>query len=72
MVRLLLTCFLATRVCAADAVGSFTIRADWYDRGNVVRGQPGHGYANKYPTIWNAGKLPNVAEYDIEFPLTAE
>ena len=43
---------------------SMTIRADWYDRGNVRVDQPGKGYAGKYPCIWNAGVVPNRAEYD--------
>jgi len=51
---------------------SFTIRADWFDRGNVQVSTPGENYADKYPCIWNAGNLPNQSEYDIEFPVTAD
>jgi formylglycine-generating enzyme required for sulfatase activity len=59
--------------CAAESpVASFTIRADWFDRGNVNVSLPGQAYADKFACIWNAGPVPNQAEYDIEFPVTAE
>jgi hypothetical protein len=51
---------------------TFTIRADWFDRGNIRVSLPGEAYADKYACIWNAGRLPNQAEYDLEFPVTAE
>jgi formylglycine-generating enzyme required for sulfatase activity len=51
---------------------SFTIRADWLDRGNVRVSTPGESYADKFPCIWNAGELPNRAEYDLDFPVTAD
>ncbi len=54
------------------AVDSFTLRADWFDRGNVRVSRLGENYADKYPCIWNAGQLPNRSEYDIEFPVTAD
>ncbi|MBN1418686.1 MAG: PD40 domain-containing protein [Planctomycetes bacterium] len=56
---------------AAPAAG-FTVRADWFDRGNVRASLPGEPYADRYPCIWNAGEVPNRAEYDIDFPVTAE
>lgn len=56
----------------AEATSSFTIRADWFDRGNVRVSRPGENYADKYPCIWNAGQLPNRSEYDIDFPVTAD
>ena len=56
---------------AAEPVASFTIRADWFDRGNV-RVSDGEGYADRYACIWNAGQLPNQAEYDLDFPVTAD
>jgi hypothetical protein len=56
----------------AQPKASFTIRADWFNRGNVRVSQPGENYADKYPCIWNAGNLPNQSEYDIEFPVTAD
>ena len=59
----------AARGAAAD---SFVIRADWFDRGNVTFAEPRLGYADKYPTIWNKGQLPNVTEYDVDFPVTAK
>lgn len=43
----------------------FTIRADWWDRGNVTTGEK---YAKRHPAVVNAGILPNRAEYDITFP----
>ena len=58
---------------AADpAVASFTIRADWFDRGNIRVSLPGQAYADKYACIWNAGAVPNQSEYDIEFPIAAQ
>jgi len=57
---------------AAAPAGSFTIRADWFDRGNVRISTPGQDYADKYPCIWNAGQVPNQAEFDLEFPVAAE
>ena len=53
-------------------VASLTIRADWFDRGNVRVSLPGQSYADKFACIWNAGALPNQSEYDIDFPVTAE
>ncbi|MDX9979744.1 MAG: SUMF1/EgtB/PvdO family nonheme iron enzyme [Lentisphaeria bacterium] len=53
----------------ARAADSFTVRADWFDRGNVVSGLPGESYATRWPAIWNGGKLPNRAEYDLDFPV---
>ena len=51
---------------------SFTIRCDWFDRGNVRVSTPGESYADKFACIWNAGNLPNQVEYDLEFPVTAD
>ncbi len=51
---------------------SLTIRADWFDRGNVRISRLGEQYADKYACIWNAGKQPNQAEYDIDLPVTAK
>ena len=59
-------------VNAAEPAGSFTLRADWFDRGNVRISTPGQDYADKYPCIWNAGQLPNQAEYDLDFPVAAD
>lgn len=56
----------------APTAASFTIRADWFDRGNVRISRPGEMYADKYPCIWNGGVVPNQAEYDLEFPVTAQ
>jgi len=57
---------------AAEPATSFTIRADWFDRGNVRVSEPGTDYADKFPCIWNAGAVPNEAEYDLDFPVTAD
>ena len=55
---------------------SLTIRADWFDRGNVKFSSPDdpdpYDPAPRYPQIWSAGPGPHVAEYDVDFPVTAE
>ncbi len=51
---------------------SLTIRADWFDRGNVRVSRAGDLYADKHACIWNAGSQPNQSEYDIDFPVTAD
>ncbi len=67
------TCvFSPLAAVAAEPGGRFTIRADWFDRGNVRVSTPGQDYADKYACIWNAGQLPNQTEYDLDFPATAE
>ncbi|NQT13874.1 MAG: hypothetical protein HQ582_14060, partial [Planctomycetes bacterium] len=57
---------------AVQPQASFTIRADWFDRGNVRVSKSGENYADKYACIWNAGKLPNQSEYDVDFPVAAD
>ncbi len=57
---------------AEPPAATFTLRADWFDRGNVRVSRPGESYADKYACIWNAGQYPNQAEYDIDFPVTAD
>ncbi len=58
---------------AADSPpAAFTIRADWFDRGNVRVSTPGQRYADKFACIWNAGELPNRAEYDVDFPVSGD
>jgi len=59
-------------ILSTAAADSFVIRCDWYDRGNCRKDRPGRGYADKYPCIVNGGKLPNQAEYDLDFPVAAE
>ena len=68
----LLAMALSAGVAQAETAAQFTIRADWFDRGNVRASPPGQDYADKYACIWNAGQLPNQAEYEIDFPVTAE
>ena len=55
---------LGPGITSAAAAG-FTIRADWFDRGNVAVDGP---YAQKYHCIYNAGTVPNRTEYDVDFP----
>jgi formylglycine-generating enzyme required for sulfatase activity len=62
-------CLWLGAVAVLAAGDSFTIRADWFDRGNVAVGLPGESYAKRWPCIWNAGKQPNTAEYDLDFPV---
>lgn len=50
----------------------FTIQADDFDDGNVRVSRKGQAYASAHSCIWNAGELPNRAEYEIEFPVTAD
>ncbi|MFV2068109.1 MAG: hypothetical protein ACC645_14135, partial [Pirellulales bacterium] len=56
----------------AALADSFTIRCDWLDRGNVDAGGVARSYTGKYPCIVNGGVMPNEAEYDLDFPVTAE
>ncbi len=51
---------------------SFTIDAPDFDRGNVRVSIPGQHYAGKFACIWDGGKFPNRAEYDINFPVSAD
>ena len=62
----------APEALAQPPAASFTVRADWFDRGNIRVSTPGQPYADKYPCIWNADQVPNQAEYDVDFPVTAE
>jgi formylglycine-generating enzyme required for sulfatase activity len=57
---------------AGAQASSFTIRADWFDRGNVQVSKLGQSYATRYPCIWNGGKTPNQSEYDLEFPVAGQ
>jgi hypothetical protein len=56
----------------ALAAESFIIRADWFDRGNVDTDRVAKPYIGKYRCIVNGSKYPNRAEYDVEFPVTAD
>jgi formylglycine-generating enzyme required for sulfatase activity len=70
-----ITCSVAwTNVTSAaqnESADTFTIRADWFDRGNVRVSVPGEPYADRFACIWNGGPTPNQAEYDLDFPVTA-
>ena len=67
-----LVCPAAVSLADAPLQASLTIRADWFERGNVRASQLGQAYADKYACIWNAGTVPNQSEYEIDFPVTAE
>ena len=56
----------------AKVPAAITIRADWYDRGNIRVSRPGEAYADKYACIWNAGTVPNQSEYDLDLPVSAD
>ncbi|MBT3374382.1 MAG: SUMF1/EgtB/PvdO family nonheme iron enzyme [Lentisphaerae bacterium] len=49
-----------------------TIMAPDFDRSNLQVSKTGTSYAKRYPCIWNARKYPNQAEYEIDFPVTAD
>lgn len=46
--------------------GAVLIEAENYQRGNVLKSKTGYGEG--IGVILNAGKLPNIAEYDIDLP----
>jgi len=50
---------------------SMLIRAYAFDRGNVQTIASG-SYADAEPVVLNGGKVPNVMEYDIDFPVSAD
>ena len=70
----ILLCVLLVPAITSRAAPSaeFTINAHEFDRGNVRVSLPGQSYAGKFACIWNAGELPNKAEYEIDFPVTAD
>ena len=57
---------------AATPRAAITIRADWFDRGNIRVSSTGQAYADRYACIWNGGSVPNQSEYDLEIPVTAD
>ena len=59
----------AVRVPAADDI---VIEAKDFDDGNVQVSLTGQSYADGPSCIWNGGELPNRAEYEIQFPVTAD
>ncbi len=72
--RLFLTCTLALfcGMVPALAADEFSLPAHEFDDGNVRVSLPGHEYAGGPACIWNAGTLPNRAEYELTFPVTAD
>ena len=69
---LLIGLFAALPTAAAAADAEFTIEARDFDGGNARVSLTGQPYADGPSCIWNAGELPNRAEYEIEFPVTAD
>jgi len=67
-----LAAVLAALLAAPVHADSFTIRCDWFDRGNADTDRVARPYADKYPCIVNGGVVPNQAEYDLDFPVTGE
>ena len=61
-----------TAAIQAAPPSKFIVDAHEFDRGNVRVSLPGQQYATKFPCIWNAGKYPNQAEYELEFPTEAD
>lgn len=49
---------------------SLTIRSEWFERGNVVRG--GLPYSDKYVCLCTGGQNPTFVEFDVEFPSAGE
>ena len=79
--RLRTTCLALIALCLAGspALGqekrppnSILIRAYEFDRGNVKVHDVGMSYADKEPVVINGGVTPNTAEYDLDFPVTAD
>jgi formylglycine-generating enzyme required for sulfatase activity len=56
----------------AQAAQEFIVGAHRFAEGSVRVSLPGQQYANRFPCIWNAGKLPNVADYPLDFPVEAD
>ena len=50
----------------------FTIEAREFDAGNVRVSLPGQQYAGKHACIWHGDGSPDRAEYEIDFPVTAD
>ncbi|HPM85207.1 MAG TPA: hypothetical protein PLF81_31105, partial [Candidatus Anammoximicrobium sp.] len=71
-VLLLNALFAAGPLAAGAAAAEFTIESRDFDGGNARVSLTGQPYADGPSCIWNAGELPNWAEYEIEFPVTAE
>ncbi len=65
----LLAMFAGTVSAESAPRHEFIIRADWFDSGNVARGEE---FESRYPCIIHGGKMPNEAAYEIDFPITAE
>ncbi len=70
--RVLLAAAIGVGLTAAALADSFTIRCDWFDRGNVDTERVAKPYSDKYPCIVNGGVVPNQAEYDLDFPVAGQ
>jgi len=72
-IQLILTALLFTALSeCAFAANELTIEARDFDDGNTRISLKGQPYADGHSCIWNAGPLPNKAEYVLELPVTAE
>ncbi|HOD83099.1 MAG: Formylglycine-generating sulfatase enzyme [Planctomycetes bacterium ADurb.Bin126] len=56
----------------APAGGRIEFEARDFDASNLRVSLTGHDYADGPSCIWNAGELPNYAEYEIDFPVSGE
>lgn len=72
MLRLLRTVTLVLAVTSGALADSFTVGCWEFERGNVAVYTVGMAYADTVPVIVNGGEFPNTAEYDLDFPVTAE
>jgi hypothetical protein len=59
-------------ISAAAAQTQFTIEAREFDVGNVRVSLVGQSYAGKYACIWHGDGSPDRAEYEIDFPVSAD
>ncbi|MBI5832986.1 MAG: SUMF1/EgtB/PvdO family nonheme iron enzyme [Armatimonadetes bacterium] len=66
------TWLLLTLLALPAVAGEFTVAAPDFDTANIRVSQTGGEYADGPACIWNAGTMPNRAEYELDFPLTTE
>ena len=75
-IHLCLASVLASAVPVSSALATepsqITFEAHAYDRSILHISLRGELYATLHACIWNAGKYPNRADYEIEFPVEAD
>ena len=65
-VVIFLAWLMLSSIAVVQAAEPFTLRADWFDRGNLL---PGATYSDKYPCVIHHGNPePDRAEYDVTIP----